>query len=126
MFWQIFLISSLLLMIFDVSWFQYSVDRFYKAMFESIQNKPWSVRPMSAIVVWLLMGLFITLQLKYCPAQPEWLFYVYGFIIYGVYNMTNHVVFKDYDLRVAFVDTLWGTVLMGTVARLVKSITKTF
>lgn len=36
---------------------------------------------------------------------------VVGFVIYGVYNTTNVALLKDYSLTLAFVDTIWGTLL---------------
>jgi uncharacterized membrane protein len=114
------------MMLADTMWFQFSVERFYKPMFENIQNKKWSVRISSAVVVWLLMGLFIALQYQQCPKQPWWAFYLYGLIIYGVYNMTNHAVLRDYSLVVSAIDTLWGSVLIGTAAIAVMRILHIF
>lgn len=34
-----------------------------------------------------------------------------GFIIYGIFNFTNIAIFKDYDIKVATMDTLWGFTL---------------
>ena len=34
-----------------------------------------------------------------------------GFLIYGVFNFTNIAIFKNYDVKVAAMDTLWGFTL---------------
>jgi uncharacterized membrane protein len=34
-----------------------------------------------------------------------------GFIIYAIYNLTSLSIYKDYDVKVAIFDTLWGTFL---------------
>lgn len=33
---------------------------------------------------------------------------VLGLIIYGVFNTTNMAIFKNYDVSVAIMDTIWG------------------
>jgi uncharacterized membrane protein len=37
-----------------------------------------------------------------------------GLVIYGVYNATNAAIFKNYDITVGIIDTLWG-VVVGTL-----------
>lgn len=41
---------------------------------------------------------------------------LFGFFCYLTYDATNLAVLKGYDPLLAVVDTLWGTVLGGTVA----------
>lgn len=111
--------ATILFILFDMVWFQISINTVYKPMFTKIQRKPWSVRGLSALSVWIMMGLFVALQLEYCPTQPRWLYFVYGFLIYGIYNMTNHAVFHDYNMKVALIDSVWGAILMGSVVAII-------
>lgn len=112
-------LASLMLMVLDMLWFSVSVPMFYKPMFERIQHKKWNVRAWSTTSVWVLIGLFITTHIVSCSHQdktrPNYHMFLYGFIIYGVYNMTNHAVFEDYSLKVAAVDTIWGSLIVGVV-----------
>ena len=41
---------------------------------------------------------------------------LFGFFCYLTYDFTNLAVMKGYDPVLAVVDTIWGTVLTGTVA----------
>lgn len=34
-----------------------------------------------------------------------------GFLMYGVFNFTNMAIFQNYDVAVALLDTMWGTLL---------------
>lgn len=34
-----------------------------------------------------------------------------GFSIYGIYNFTSLAIYKDMDVSVGILDTLWGTTL---------------
>ncbi len=36
-----------------------------------------------------------------------------GILVYGLYNLTNLTLLKDWDLTVTIVDTLWGAVIFG-------------
>lgn len=41
-----------------------------------------------------------------------------GLIIYGVINATNIAIFKNYDVKIAIMDTIWGFVLYTSMAYL--------
>jgi uncharacterized membrane protein len=36
---------------------------------------------------------------------------VLGCSIYGIYNFTNYAIFKNYDINIGIMDTVWGTFL---------------
>ena len=115
------LAAFVLLVLFDMAWFYVSVPVLYKPMFNDIQKK-FVFRVWSGIVVWVLIALFIALQacsVNTCGVDPRVLGFVYGFIIYGVYNFTNYATLYKYNLRVALSDSLWGTLNIGTTSILV-------
>lgn len=115
------LAAFVLLVLFDMAWFYVSVPVLYKPMFNDIQKK-FVFRVWSGIVVWVLIALFIALQAcsaNTCGVDPRVLGFVYGFIIYGVYNFTNYATLHRYNLRVALSDSLWGTLNIGTTSILV-------
>jgi uncharacterized membrane protein len=39
---------------------------------------------------------------------------LFGFFAYLTYDATNYAVMKDFPLKVAIIDTLWGAVASGT------------
>jgi uncharacterized membrane protein len=39
-----------------------------------------------------------------------------GLLAYGTYDATNLATLKDYSVKAAIVDTLWGTFLTGSIA----------
>jgi uncharacterized membrane protein len=39
---------------------------------------------------------------------------MFGFFAYLTYDATNYAVMKDFPLKVAIIDTLWGAVASGT------------
>jgi len=40
---------------------------------------------------------------------------VLGLVVYGVYNTTNYATLNNYSLKVAAIDTLWGTTLFTII-----------
>ena len=40
---------------------------------------------------------------------------ILGFCIYAIYNFTNLAIYNFYNIKLAVVDTLWGTFLFGFV-----------
>ena len=38
---------------------------------------------------------------------------LFGLVVYGVYDLTNHALLKDWTLSMTIVDMLWGTVACG-------------
>jgi uncharacterized membrane protein len=43
---------------------------------------------------------------------------IFGIVCYGVFDFTIHIMFRDYPLWVAIMDTLWGGVLTAIVVGL--------
>lgn len=103
-------------------WFAVSIPVIYKPLFYDIQKK-FIFRVWSGIVVWILIALFIAIDqcwvVKTTPFDPRLLGFIYGLIIYGVYNFTNYATLYKYNLKVVFTDTLWGGLNIGLTTLLV-------
>lgn len=115
-FFTVWLVGFILLVVFDMMWFAVSMPTVYKPLFYDIQKK-FIFRVWSGIVVWMLIALLLAIDkcwtIKHTPFDPRLLGFVYGFILYGVYNFTNHATLYKYNLKVALTDTLWGTLNVG-------------
>ena len=46
-----------------------------------------------------------------------------GLVAYGTYDLTNLSVVEGFNLRIALIDLVWGTVLSGATAALVVTVT---
>lgn len=100
----------------------------YLTMLTKIQNgkKPlvnWSFAVMSYVVlaIALLSVVFPYAQELQGKGHSLWAAalrsgLLIGFAIYGVYNTTVLSVFKDYSVRLALIDTLWGSIGFFTSA----------
>ena len=45
-----------------------------------------------------------------------------GLITYGIYDLTNFSIIKEYSLKITIIDIIWGTFLLGIVSFLTKII----
>lgn len=123
----VWIISFVLLVLLDMAWFSVSMSSVYKPLFLDLQKK-FIFRVWSGIVVWMLIALFIAIDqcwiVKKTPFDPRILGFVYGFIIYGVYNFTNYATLYKYNLKVVFTDTLWGTLNVGLTTLLANQLVR--
>ena len=94
-------------------------------MIETIQKSPFEIKYAPAFITYVLMvlGLY-TYVIPNMDGTIKTAFIkggLFGFILYGVFDMTNMAIFKEYSLRVALLDILWGTLLF-TISGYVSSV----
>lgn len=86
----------------------------FAKMIKGIQKEDMKLNVFGAIGSYILLILvlykFIILERK--PLSDAFLL---GFCVYGIFDMTNIAIFKNYQLIPALVDTVWGGVLFYTV-----------
>ena len=86
----------------------------FAKMIKNIQKEDMKFNIFGAIGCYILLILvlykFIILEKK--PPSDAFLL---GFCIYGIFDLTNIAIFKNYQLIPALVDTVWGGVLFYTV-----------
>jgi uncharacterized membrane protein len=90
----------------------------YASYISKIQNSPLDPKVLPAFLAYLLMILglvFIVFDsikkdpsenILYLSFRYGW---VFGLVVYGVYNATNYAIFKNYSIKMALIDTLWGS-----------------
>jgi uncharacterized membrane protein len=86
----------------------------FAKMVNKIQNEDMKLNIFGAIGSYILLILvlykFIILERK--PLSDAFLL---GFCIYGIFDLTNIAIFKNYQLIPSLVDTVWGGVLFYAV-----------
>ena len=68
------------------------------------------------IVPAILCYLLLIVALNYFilrTHRPVWEAFMLGVIIYGVFDTTNHALFKKWDWKLGLMDGLWGGVLFA-------------
>ena len=77
-----------------------------------VQAAPIKVDYFSAILCYILLiyGLYyFIIKENRSPYEAALL----GLIIYGVFDFTNHAIFKNYNIYIGLLDTIWGGILCG-------------
>ena len=95
----------------------------FAKMVKGIQKDEMKINIFGAIGSYILLILvlykFIIVERK--PLSDAFLL---GFCIYGIFDLTNIAIFKNYQLIPSLVDTVWGGVLFYTVTWITYKIMK--
>tara|TARA_A100001015_G_C14814970_1_gene642315 strand:+ start:365 stop:736 length:372 start_codon:yes stop_codon:yes gene_type:complete len=113
------LISSIVMLILDMIFISLIKDK-YSKMIQKIQNSPMKVRTISALLCYILLILGLNYFILNDPSKNLLDAFILGFVIYGVYDTTTFALIKDWDLKLAVIDSFWG----GTLFYLTTLITK--
>lgn len=119
-----------ILVVFDILWIGVFAKNFYRSQIGEL----FRVSPQwpAAFMVWGLLaaGLIVfVLPRAFLATTFDAFLYgaLYGFIVYGVYDLTNFATLAHWPLTVTLVDLAWGsflngilTVLMCELARMIK------
>jgi uncharacterized membrane protein len=109
----------------DFLWLGVIMSKFYKdelGVLARISNGALTPVVWAAGIVYVLIPLGIVLfalprvsQEHLVTSSLFWGF-VYGIVLYGVYDMTNYSLVSKWSLRMSVVDILWGGTINAVVA----------
>lgn len=99
-----FILTAIVIFIVDLLWLSTGGSYALKVD-ENIQGSRVTLNPYYAGVVYLFLAYMLIKSSTYLEA------FFFGVCIYGVYDFTTLAIFKNYDVRFAIMDTLWGGVL---------------
>jgi len=111
-------VFGLVLIIDLVLWIGIFFKKPFGTMIEGVQKSPMVVRPIFAAVSYIVLTLFIYFALTKSNNIEE--AFLFGFLLYGVYDTTNLATLKDWDTQVATADMLWGGLLMSILFIILK------
>ena len=99
-----------ILMFIDIFYLQLIGKQIFEPAIVAIQKSDMKINMFGAVMTYLLLGYglheFIIKENK-LPYKA----FILGLIIYGVFDMTNLALFKNYKLKMAIIDMIWGGVL---------------
>jgi uncharacterized membrane protein len=109
------------LVIIDGIYLSWSIPNFYKAEVGGLYKTDINLFIGALAWVLLALGSNVLVQSFSSSVQEAALNgAVLGLTVFGVYNTTNLSTLAGYSTKVAVVDTIWGTVLLGLVNGLIK------
>lgn len=108
------ILLAVLIVLVDIPWL-WGSSGWSGQMVRNIQGSAIEFNYIAALVVYLALGYLATIPQSYQEA------FLIGFSTYAVYDFTNLAILKNYDLKFAMADTLWGGILMTIVFGLRKA-----
>lgn len=102
------LIVMVALFLVDLLWLS-TVGQYAVQMTKRIQGSDITIRYGAMALVYVALGLLLLQATSVYQAG------LIGGATYAVYDFTSYSILKDYDLRIAVADTVWGGVLFSTV-----------
>ena len=111
------LILAVIFLVVDLLWLKFVVGDLWKTNVETVQKSPMEIKSHYAILSYLLLMLgtyyfvYLTIDKENYVKESLIKGFISGFIIYGVFDFTNLAIFKEFDLKTAIIDMLWGGTL---------------
>ena len=132
---QVYIAILPIFLAIDYLWLGIIMSKFYKnelGILARLSNG--SLKPVlwAAGIVYILIPLGIVLFALPKVSQGDMVLtslfwgFVYGVVLYGVYDMTNYSLVKKWSLRLSIVDILWGGIINALVTYAAASFEKMF
>ena len=115
------IIASVIFSLLDSFYISIFKEKFIK-MVNNIQKENFKINFFGFFMSYffLILGLFFLFKnnINYKDA------FLFGIIIYGVYEMTNLAIFNKWSYLLSLIDILWGGILFSTTIFLINILFK--
>jgi uncharacterized membrane protein len=105
-----YIVSSAVLLSLDAVYIS-ATKGFYGSLVNGIQKTKMQVKTFAVIAtyVMLLFGYYaLIISKRRTPQEAA----ILGVTIYGVFELTNYAIFKNWSIFAVIMDTLWGGFLL--------------
>ena len=109
--------SSIILLILDSIYLGFN-RKTWESQVVKIQRVVMKVKFLPAFLCYILL-IFALNYFILRTKRPVLDAFLLGFVIYGVFDLTNLAIFKKYDNMVALMDMLWGGTLFALTAYII-------
>lgn len=116
-----FVIAVPVMAAIDYLWLAHIAKRFYLtslAPLIKVENGSLVVNMGGAAIVYIvgILGLMLFVDPAHkTPGQAALTGALFGFVMYAFYDFTNYATLNGFPLKLAIIDTLWGTLLFALV-----------
>ena len=131
---KLFFITLALFLVIDLFWLTVVMGPFYTQQLEHLARlKDGALKPdiLSGLLVYVIMAIGLLFFVINPNASKPLLEIagsaaLFGFVVYGVYELTNYAVLEGWKVPIIFVDITWGMGVNSIVAVLVIMIKRYF
>jgi uncharacterized membrane protein len=114
-------IIAICILVLDFIWLRFIFGKHFIGMLENIQGTSLVTKPIGVFIAYVLLVAVAYLAIT---KSSNWFeAFLFGFLIYGIYDATNYATLTNYNLGIATVDTLWGGVLFALTFFIHKNVT---
>ena len=96
------------LILFDFVYLSFAKNYYY------ISKNP--VNLISAILSWILIAYIISIQDSSSVIESIIYGLTIGLVVYGVFNLVNYAILKEWKLNIVLMDTIWGMTVCSLAA----------
>ena len=110
------LLSGILTLIaLDTVWLGYVMRSTYQAEVGKLMKSPVELLPAFFVYLFIAIAvlLFVLPKANGDLQQAAIWGAIFGFLCYGVYDLTNLAVLNGWTFKISIVDVLWGAVVCG-------------
>ena len=119
-FYKTILLIMVIMFLLD-SVYLYFTKSIFSELVAKIQRTAMQLRIEGAIVVYILLALGLYYFIVK-PGLSAWEAGLLGLVIYGTFDFTNYAMLKNYDLKTAIMDTVWGSLLFALTTLIVGKV----
>ncbi len=115
-----FILFAVLLTCIDAAYLS-SISTFFNKQVKDIQGTDIKLNPLSTALCYILIvsGLYYFAIMKNFTLLDT---FILGIFVYGVYELTNHAIFKKWRWDTVGLDTIWGGILFTISVMIFKKI----
>ena len=106
------ILTGIVMFTIDILFITYIFSHEYKPLIKSVQKSKLEVNFIAAFITYIIMivGIYYFIIKDRRSILDA---VILGMIIYGVFAGTNYSLLKNWTLKVAVIDTIWGGILFG-------------
>ena len=112
------LLTAGILVLLDIIFLNYSTPIFNK-MVKDMQGSDINPKKITLPLVYIVV---ISQLYYFIIAKNASIFdaFLLGVTTYGIFDLTNYIIFKKYDIKVAILDVIWGGTLYALTTYIVR------
>lgn len=118
------LITAIVLLLIDFVYLNF-LGGYFKNQIQKVQGTPLKVNylGMALCYIFLIIGLYYFIIKPHRSVQDAFLF---GLVVYGVYETTSYALLSKWSIFTVFIDTLWGGILFALTTFIINKLKKIF
>ena len=96
-------------------------EKYFRNQIKNVQQDKLKIKPYSVILAYL----FLIFGMKYFVINKNFTdieTFLFGLVIYGVYETTNMAIFTNWTFKSFVIDTIWGGILFYLTNKISKQI----